>query len=88
MFDLETILYLVVIPGAIYALITLVTLRSKLVSAPRYRPGQEWNYPPVWWTANSEGVGRPVAGVGSGGRSGEPTRQGKTRERGGARGTW
>ena len=44
---IETLLYLVAIPAAIYGLITLVTLRSKFASAPRYRPGQEWEYPPV-----------------------------------------
>lgn len=52
----ETILVFVVIPGAIYGLVSLATLRKKFAGAPRYRPGQEWDYPPVWWSANPEGV--------------------------------
>ncbi|EHR60319.1 aa3-type cytochrome oxidase subunit CtaJ [Saccharomonospora cyanea] len=55
---LETILVFVAIPLAVYGFFALVTLRSKFASRPRYRPGQAWDYPPVWWTANPEGVGQ------------------------------
>lgn len=89
----ETVLVFAVIPLAIYGLIALVTLRKKFVSAPRYRPGQEWDYPPVWWTANPEGLtGRgetreqahdPAAGEGSDGAA-----NGTSATRGGASGNW
>ncbi|WP_180893242.1 hypothetical protein [Haloechinothrix aidingensis] len=82
---LETVLYLIVIPGAIYGLISLAALRSKLASTARYRPGQEWEYPPVWWSANPEGVG---ASAEYGAESRGPARQETARVRGGARGTW
>lgn len=59
----ETVLVFAVIPLAIYGFIALLTLRSKFSGAGRYRPGQEWDYPPVWWSANPEGLaGRVPAG--------------------------
>lgn len=75
----ETILVFALIPAAIYGLAALLTLRSKLTGAPRYRPGQPWEYPPMWWSGNPEGIGahRPLN---SGGASGTAA--------GGARGSW
>lgn len=74
----QTILVYAVIPLAIYGLVALLTLRDKFARAPRYRPGQSWDYAPVWWTANP------------GGADAVPTGGGKARStaKGGARGSW
>ncbi|XVV05263.1 aa3-type cytochrome oxidase subunit CtaJ [Actinosynnema sp. CA-248983] len=52
----ETVLVFALIPLAIYGVITLLTLRPKATRITRYRPGQEWNYAPVWWSANPAGL--------------------------------
>lgn len=78
---LETILVFVAIPLAVYGFFALVTLRSKFASRPRYRPGQAWDYPPVWWTANPEGVGQHAADSGYGDAA-------PSKVRGGASGNW
>lgn len=51
----QTVLVYVLIPAAVYGLIALLTLVPKKSRAPRYRPGQEWSYDPVWWSANPVG---------------------------------
>ncbi|HEY8372308.1 MAG TPA: hypothetical protein VIL00_06150 [Pseudonocardiaceae bacterium] len=85
----ETTLVFAVIPLAICGVIALLTLWPKFARAPRYRPGQEWNYEPVWWTANPAGLGgstggaQPVAGEENTGDA-APVRT----ARGGARGSW
>jgi hypothetical protein len=56
----ETLLVFVVIPGAIYGLVALGTLRTRNSRALRYRPGQDWDHPPVWWTANPAGAAQPA----------------------------
>lgn len=76
----QTILVYAVIPLAIYGVIALWTLRGKATRVPRYRPGQAWDYPPQWWTANPAGA--DPAAVPTGG--GKPRRTAK----GGARGSW
>jgi hypothetical protein len=80
----ETILVFAVIPLAIYGVVSLLTLRSKFAGAPRYRPGQPWEYPPLWWSANPEGVGDTH---GHGGSENAPA-TGAATARGGARGNW
>lgn len=76
----ETVLVYVAIPLAIYGVVALLTLRDKVAKAPRYRPGQAWEYPPVWWAGHPEGVGseHPESDTA------------KTRQtaKGGARGSW
>ncbi|QFZ17183.1 aa3-type cytochrome oxidase subunit CtaJ [Saccharothrix syringae] len=52
----ETVLVFALIPLAIYGVIALLTLRPKATRIQRYRPGQEWDYAPVWWTANPAGL--------------------------------
>jgi hypothetical protein len=79
---LETILVFVAIPLAVFVFFALVTLRSKFASRPRYRPGQAWDYPPVWWSANPEGVGRRHAGDAEHGDTAP------SKVRGGASGNW
>ncbi|MGW6935723.1 aa3-type cytochrome oxidase subunit CtaJ [Lentzea sp. NPDC054927] len=77
----ETVLVFALIPLALYGVIMLLTLRPKATRIPRYRPGQEWGYAPVWWSANP-------AGLSSGHHSTpESAGQGST-ARGGARGNW
>ncbi|MGM1057873.1 aa3-type cytochrome oxidase subunit CtaJ [Saccharothrix sp. Mg75] len=78
----ETVLVFALIPLAIYGVITLLTLRPKATRIQRYRPGQEWGYAPVWWTANPAGL--------SGGGAHPPvaTPAGGRTAKGGARGNW
>ncbi len=84
----QTVLVFVVIPAGIYGVIALLTLWPKFARSPRYRPGQEWNYAPVWWTANPAGVGAHgghADDAHSGAESVDPSF--KT-ARGGARANW
>jgi hypothetical protein len=53
----QTVFVFVAIPLAIYGVIALLTLWPKFTKSSRYRPGQEWNFEPVWWTGNRAGVG-------------------------------
>ncbi|MGH4012150.1 MAG: aa3-type cytochrome oxidase subunit CtaJ [Pseudonocardiaceae bacterium] len=71
----EIILILAGVPLAIMVLLGLLTLRPKFARTRRYRPGQEWNYPPVLWTADPEAL-----------REASSQRAGAAR--GGARGHW
>lgn len=74
----EIILVLAGAPLAILVLLGLFTLAPNFRRAPRYRPGREWNHPPVWWTANPEQL-RPT----------DPQRPPVTdAARGGCRGDW
>ncbi|WP_091673413.1 hypothetical protein [Amycolatopsis marina] len=76
----ETILVFALIPLAIYGAVSLATLRSKFSGAQRYRPGQPWEHPPQWWSANPEGVGTSRI---------QPAADGTgTTAKGGARGNW
>lgn len=81
----ETILIFALIPAAIYGVISLLTLRSKLTGTPRYRPGQAWGYPPMWWSGNPEGIGTAHDT-----HSGElvENRNASVTAAGGARGSW
>lgn len=76
----QTLLIYAVIPLAIYGLVALLTLRDKGARAPRYRPGQPWEYAAVWWTANPAGA--DASAVPTGGGKPRPT------AKGGARGSW
>ncbi|TNC24322.1 aa3-type cytochrome oxidase subunit CtaJ [Amycolatopsis alkalitolerans] len=75
----QTFLVFALIPGGVYGVVALLTLRSKFAATPRYRPGQAWDYPPMWWSGNPEGIGahRQVS-------SGETSLTAV----GGARGSW
>lgn len=81
----ETLLVFAGIPLVIYGVIALMTLRENFAKTPRYRPGQEWEHPPVWWTANP-------AGLHAGHTSAAPAHDDDTALRrtakGGARGSW
>ena len=79
----QTILVYAAIPLAIYGVIALLTMRDKFARHPRYRPGQPWDYPAVWWTANPAGVGAAATAVPTGGATSS-----KRTAKGGARGSW
>jgi hypothetical protein len=53
---LQTILVLVVVPLGLYLLIALVAAGRRRTKPARYRPGDPWDYAPVWWSANPEGA--------------------------------
>ncbi|RCW45106.1 hypothetical protein DFQ14_10369 [Halopolyspora algeriensis] len=79
----EILLVLVVTPAAIYGLVTLLVLWPRL-ARNRYRAGQEWDFDPVFWVADPEGVST----------TSPPADEGTTSDaqlstaRGGARGNW
>jgi hypothetical protein len=76
----ETVLVYAAIPAAIYLVVALLAARKGLSRRPRYRSGDQWNYPPVWYSANPEGAGLPKVidhGIEPAGAS-----------RGGAHGDW
>lgn len=52
-----TILILAGVPLFLYFLIGALTMRGKFGGTPRYRPGQKWEYPAMWWSGNPEGAG-------------------------------
>ena len=78
----ETFLVFAAIPLAIYGVVALVTLRDRFARSPRYRPGQDWDHDPVWWTANPAGLDPAHAAVAA--TDSAPRRTAK----GGARGSW
>ncbi|MGX7827366.1 aa3-type cytochrome oxidase subunit CtaJ [Actinokineospora sp. 24-640] len=78
----ETLLVFAVIPLAIYGMVALVTLRDRFAKNPRYRPGQEWEFDPVWWTANPAGLHSSHSAASA--TDSAPRRTAK----GGARGSW
>ena len=78
--SLEVILIMAGVPLAIMILIGSLTLRPIFARTRRYRPGEEWSYPPVLWTANPEALRDGVAR--------HRSRDGSGEARGGARGNW
>ncbi|GAB2925565.1 hypothetical protein GCM10027047_23280 [Rhodococcus aerolatus] len=76
----ETLLVYVVIPVGSLVLLAAVTMARRPHRPVRYKPGQEWDHPPVWWTANPAGL--PA------GSDAQPLRGGADVVGGGARGTW
>lgn len=77
----EIILVLGGIPLATMVLLALLTMGPSMVRRrPRYRPGEEWNHPPVWWTADPQTL--QAAGEAQHGHGGART------ARGGCRGDW
>lgn len=77
----QTVLIYAGIPLAVYGLVALMTLRDKTARAPRYRPGQPWEYPAVWWTAHPAGADASAVPTGGGGKA-------RRTAKGGARGSW
>lgn len=88
----ETVSVFALIPLGIYGVIMLLTLWPKFTQGPRYRPGQPWEYPPLWWSANPAGASAPEAlpHPGEGADQTDNTKAGAPAPtaRGGARGSW
>lgn len=81
----QTVLVFVGIPLVIYGITALVTMRSRFARTPRYRPGDKWEFEPVWWAANPNGL--DASGLGElteANAAPSPT----ATARGGARGNW
>lgn len=95
----QTILVYVVAPLAIIALLVLLNMRGAR-RRPRYRPGQPWNNPAVWYephpAAPQVAHGAEHDGHAAIGRAPTPALPAGTEEHraapggplGGARGTW
>lgn len=43
------ILYYVVIPLGVFAVIAFFSVLPSMLRRPRYRPGRPWNYDPLWF---------------------------------------
>jgi hypothetical protein len=56
---LQTVLLYGAVPGGIFLVISLLAAGKGLSRRSRYRPGEPWRYPPVWWSANPEGAALP-----------------------------
>ena len=80
MTSLDIILILAGAPAAIMVILGFLTLRTTFARPRRYRPGDDWSYPPVLWTAHPEAWRAGVADRGH--------RSGSGGARGGARGNW
>jgi hypothetical protein len=85
---LQTIGVFVLIPLALYGVISVFTLWPKIPRGPRYRPGQEWNHEPVWWTGNPDGLAQLTVGHAEAGESNASTVRTMSTARGGAHGSW
>jgi hypothetical protein len=59
----ETVLVFVGIPLAVCALMALLVLGPGAARAPRYRPGGNWDYLPVWYLPHPDHAG-PVSAAG------------------------
>jgi hypothetical protein len=75
----EAIAVFVLIPLALYVVLGLFTLREKFAGRARYRPGASWEYDPMWWTGEPNGIGRPTQ---------PPSRPTGPTAKGGVRGSW
>lgn len=71
-----TLLWFVVAPAVVFALICLAVLIPEARRRPRYRPARGWSAEPLWFAGPED----PVAAVES-----APARAGEV---GGARGSW
>ena len=58
----ETVLVFVGIPLGASAVLALAVLGPAAARAPRYRPGNGWDYDPVWYLPHPEHSG-PVSAV-------------------------
>ena len=79
--SLGIILVLAGIPLGVMIVLALLTLGPHVRRTPRYRPGQPWQHPPVWWTADPEVLRRSQSGSGA-------QHQTPGAPRGGCRGDW
>jgi hypothetical protein len=69
---LETLLWFVGVPGALFVLIVLLVSAPSMARGPRYRPGLGWWAAPVWFNGPDNAdtaVRRATATTGGGGAS-------------------
>lgn len=85
----ETVLVFVGIPLAAVAVLALATLGPAAVRAPRYRPGNGWDYAPVWYLPHPEHAGPVSASSGRQALHGSVAAPGSLAQpTGGASGEW
>jgi hypothetical protein len=77
MTSLEVVVVMAGVPLTIMVVIGLLTMRPHFTRVPRWRPGQQWNYRPVLFTAAPEAL-----------RDGSSAHHTTGDSRGGARGHW
>lgn len=63
----ETVLVFVGIPLAAFAVLALAVLGPAAARAPRYRPGNGWDYAPVWYLPHPDYAGSGQTGSGHAG---------------------
>ncbi|MGI8723450.1 MAG: aa3-type cytochrome oxidase subunit CtaJ [Geodermatophilaceae bacterium] len=92
----ETILVFVVVPAAVVGVMALLIWGRGSSRGPRYRPGREWPYEPVWYAphplavqdlSHDDPTRRPQLGAGVSATTGTSAKPASTAA-GGARGTW
>lgn len=93
----QTILVFLVIPATVVGVMALLIWGPGVARAPRYRPGRDWPYEPVWYAPHPLAVRDPVdedppirtpqLPAGESAPTSVPMRAGHTAA-GGARGTW
>ena len=91
----ETVLVFVGIPAGIFLLLAILVLGPGAMRAPRYRPGNGWDYEPVWYLPHPAHSG-PAAALAEPNRTGAPALPGRVgsspvepaRASGGASGEW
>lgn len=71
--NLQVISVMVLVSLALVVLISFLAAGPRRTRKSRYRPGEAWDYAPVWWSANPDGAprmpvehGEHVAGTGGG----------------------
>ena len=77
----ETVIVFAGIPLGALLLLGVSTMAGRAHRAARYKPGQAWEHPPVWWTANLAGLPSPQPAP-------DRAPAGQDLVGGGARGTW
>jgi hypothetical protein len=69
---IETLLWFVVLPGALFVLIALLVAAPSMARGPRYRPGLGWWAAPIWFNGPDDAdnaVRKATATAGGGGAS-------------------
>jgi hypothetical protein len=69
---IETLLWFVVLPGALFVVIAILVSAPSMARGPRYRPGVGWWAAPVWFNGPDDpdtAVRKAAATAGGGGAS-------------------
>ncbi|WP_029429477.1 hypothetical protein [Blastococcus sp. URHD0036] len=88
MSTVETILVFAGIPLAIILLFAALTLLPGRARKARYKPGQQWEYPPVWWEPHPTGSAHDGGHGGAHALTAGHSTATSAGPLGGARGTW